>query len=91
MSKGIPPAPENLTKVIQKVITHVPTGKEWRSKPKKFTEETKRENDSWLDGCPSYNFIKFQTEFHDTTVLIPRSILNDCVFSINVFETRKEV
>jgi hypothetical protein len=83
--------PETLTKVIQKVITHVPTGKEWRIKPEKFTKETENENNSWLNSCPFYSFIRFQAEFHDTIVLIPRSILNDCVFSINVFETRKEV
>lgn len=89
MSRGIPPAPDRLTKFIQKIVTHVPTGKEWRRKSEKYTEVLESMYREWLNNASSFDSLVFQTDNHDTIICIPKTILKDCVFMINIFETRE--
>jgi hypothetical protein len=82
-------------KKIRKVVTHVPTGKQWATQGFPFNAVREDEYGKWLirvlnDDTPAFTLPTGLNDKHSRQTLFNEELLKQCVIEVEVYEERDE-
>lgn len=86
---------DKMIKMIRKVVTHVPTGRQWHSRGQVYSEKIEKEYEKSLDRLLMGETTAFAIPTgvgpkHSRLTFFNAHIFKECVFEIELYEDRDE-